>query len=335
LPVNFPDDNSHVHIPSQDGSESFFVVQSPSYVNWLILRGFLEDGKPDAAVQLFKQGVKIYPLSQAGNPPAMEFFNLSKAKFNTIHANDEFFYTELNQVIQKEPASLVEPELLGQAAAIGIEKGKPFAPDERMLSIFKDAAAVGNATARAITFDMRGPDVHLYEDSQWKVAFLGGDYRWLKDGGRGGRNQDARTAFFYFATVNTPAMVLEIVGSGSQYAWIDRDSNSRYLDGSKAYTLNIPADVPAKDFWSVVIYDPQTRSQLQTGQPFPSRNNKTTEFIKNEDGSVDLYFSPEPPKGKENNWIQPYPVRAGLPFCAFTVRSSRGLINHGAPERFF
>jgi hypothetical protein len=74
-----------------------------------------------------------------------------------------------------------------------------------MRAIFKDAAAVGNATARAITFDVRNSEAYLYDNSQWKVGFTGGDYRWLKDGGAGGRNQDARTAFFYFATVITPA----------------------------------------------------------------------------------------------------------------------------------
>jgi len=70
------------------------------------------------------------------------------------------------------------------------------------------------------------------------------------------------------------------------------------------YKLNIPANVPAADFWSVVVYDPQTRSELQTGQPFPSRNNKRDELAENPDGSVDIYFGPEPPPGYESNWIQ-------------------------------
>ena len=173
-----------------------------------------------------------------------------------------------------------------------------------MEAILKDAAAVANATARAMSFDVREPEAFIYDDSQWKVAFIGGDYRWLKDNGAGGRNQDARTMFFYFATVNTPAMVQKIVGAGSQYAWTDRDSEGRYVEGDKNYTLNIPADAPVKDFWSVVVYDPQTRSQLQTGQPFPSRNNQKDDFILNKDGSVTLYFGPKAPKGKENNWIE-------------------------------
>jgi len=102
-------------------------------------------------------------------------------------------------------------------------------------------------------------------------------------------------------------MVTKIVGAGSQYAWTDRDGEGRYLKGDKNYKLNIPANAPAKDFWSVVVYDPQTRSQLQTGQPFPSRNNQKDKFVENADGSVDLFFGPKAPKGKENNWIQTVP----------------------------
>jgi len=147
----------------------------------------------------------------------------------------------------------------------------------------------------------------LYKNSYWKTGFVGGDYRWLIDGGQGGRNLDARTLFFYIATVNTPAMAAKMVGKGSQYALNGQDKDGNYLDGSKNYKLNIPAKVPAKDFWSVVIYDPQTRSELQTGQPFPSKNNKRDDLMVNKDGSVDLYFGPKAPKGKEKNWVQTVP----------------------------
>ena len=287
--------------------EGYFVARSPSYINWLILRGFLVDGKPDAAVEMFKTGLKVYPLSQAGSPPEMEFISASGKPVNTIHANNFDFFYELDAVIQREPLGFIDPELRGLAASIGIQKGKPFAPDERMRDILEDAIKVANATARAIYFQVREPDVYLYDSGYWKTGFVGGDYRWLKDGGNGGRYLDARTYFFYIATVNTPAMALKMVGKGSQYALNDRDKDGNFLHGDKTYKLHIPANVPAKDFWSVVIYDPQTRSELQTGQPFPSRNNKRDDLKYNEDGSVDLYFGPEAPEGYENNWIQTVP----------------------------
>jgi hypothetical protein len=58
---------------------------------------------------------------------------------------------------------------------------------------------------------------------------------------------------------------------------------------------------------SIVVYDPQTRSQLQTGQPFPAKNNKRHKLDINKDGSVDLYLGPKAPEGKEANWIQTVP----------------------------
>jgi len=97
---------------------------------------------------------------------------------------------------------------------------------------------------------------------------------------------------------------LKMIGAGSQYAYCAVDSSGDYLDGSKNYKLHIPADVPAKNFWSVVVYDPQTRSELQTEQPFPSKNNTTNPLVYNDDGSVDLYYGPKAPQGMENNWTQ-------------------------------
>jgi len=290
-----------------DIPDGMFVARTPSRVNWLILRGFLVDGRPDAATTMFKDGLRVYPLSAADAPPAMEWVSLTGKVFNTIHANDVGFYDEVNDVIQREPIGVIDPETRGLLAAIGIEKGRPFAPDDRMRAILTDAAAVANATARVINFRNRDPEVLIYEDRRWTTGFLGGDYRWLRNGGQGGRHLDARTLFFYLATVNTPAMALEMVGAGSQYAAAMVDADGEALEGARQYRARIPADVPAKDFWSIVVYDPQTRSELQTGQPYPSRNSERDDLRYNDDGSVDIYFGPEPPAGYENNWIETVP----------------------------
>jgi len=274
--------------PGYNGVEpaGYFVAHSPSYVNWLILRGFLVDGKPDTASKNFKEGLKVYPLAQKRKPAAMQFINGSKRSFNTIHANTDAFYEELSQVIAKEPVELLDPELRGLAASIGLRKDKPFAPDDGLKATLRESAAVANATARAIVFETRDQTTYYYKNSVWKNPFIGGDYQWLIDGGVGGRNLDARILFFYQATVNTPAMVLKMVGVGSQYAIADHDKDGNVLEGAKNYKLNIPANPPAKDFWSFILYDPQTRSELQTGQLFPNKNSKRDRLIKNPDGSV-------------------------------------------------
>jgi len=181
-----------------------------------------------------------------------------------------------------------------------------------MKKILVEAVAVGNATARAIMFDTRESGAYKYENSYWFTPFIGGDYRWRKDGGDGGRYNDARSLFFYGATVNTPAMAMKMIGKGSQYAYNARDKDGNYLHGDKTYKLNIPANVPAKDFWSVVAYDPQTRSELQTSQNFPSKYNTKYKLDTNADDSVDLYFAPQAPTGHENNWIETVPGKGWM-----------------------
>jgi hypothetical protein len=301
-----PDYKGEMPKDKKDGGE-YYVAQSTSYVNWVPLRGFLVDGKPDAATKMFKDGVKVYSLAKKDNPPKMEFINASKNPINTVHANNIEFYEELDQVIQREPVDFLDPELRGLAASIGIIKGKKFEPDARMKKLLTDAVAVGNATARAISFRDRDRRVDIYPKSQWQSLSLATDYRWLDKDAEGTRNMDARTKFFYAYTVNTPKMMEKIVGGGSQYGVAFTDSSGQPFDGAKNYKINVPKDVPANRFWSVVLYDPQTRSQLQTSQPFPGLNNTRTKFITNADGSVDIYFGAKAPAGKEANWIATTP----------------------------
>jgi len=302
-----------------DVPEGYFTAKSPSWVNWVALRGFLVDGKPDAASRMWRENLKVYPLSKAANPPAMEFFNGSRSVANTIHANNYEFYEELHTVIDREPIEMLDPELRGLFASIGIQKGKPFAPDARMKKILTEAVAVANATARSIFWYERDQSEFLYEGSYWKRGFVGGNYQFFKDEGMGGRHLDARVHTFYMATVNTPAMAMKLIGAGSQYAWGYLDANGNALDGSKNYKLNLPKDPPAKKFISVVVYDPQTRSELQTGQPYPSKNNVRDVMIENDDGSIDLHFGPQAPAGKEENWIQTVPGKGW--FCLLRLYS--------------
>ncbi len=309
---NTPKDNSTVQVKVGQETKDVWIARSRSYINWLILRGFLVDGKPDAASRMWREGLKIYPLKEAINPPAMKFVNASGKKFNTIFPNDIEFYYTLAEVLDKEPLDLIGPELRGQAGAIWIVKGEPFHPDERMQKILTDAANYAVAASRTLAFRPRDERAKVFPDRNWYLAFVGNDYRWLDGDGRRGRNLDARIAFFYIATVNTPAMAIQIPGVGSNYAMEYTDKNGEVLKGSENYVLHLPPHIPAKDFWSVTIYDPQTRSQLQTDQKYPSKNNKRDKLSFNKDGSIDLYFGPQPPRDKKKaaNWIQTVPGKA-------------------------
>ena len=285
------------------------AVKSPTYRNWFGLRGFLVKGKPDAAIKLFKEGVKIYPLKAATRPPKMHFTNLSRQQSSTLFSNNSSYFALLNEVVQYEPLSALDLESRGLLAAIGIEKGTPYKPDPRWEKIFNEAAKIGDATGRAIFYAPRDPDSYFYPDRQWFTAFIGSSYNWLKDKGRGGRNLDARTLYFHCAIANTPAMAIKIIGKGSQYALAARDSQGRYLEGGNRYRLHIPAKAPVTHFWSIVLYDTQSRCLLDNGQKFPAKTSARGGLTENPDGSVDLYFGPEAPAGKENNWIKTIPGR--------------------------
>ena len=207
-------------------------------------------------------------------------------------------------MIQHEPADAFDPEIVGLFAAIGIKKGQPFAPDERMKGILTDAVAVANATARAILFAPRDVRVKFYPDRQWGTGFVGGSYEFLNNGER---MLDARTLFHYYATGITPAMAFAKPGTGSAYAYAARDSMGRYLDGGKTYKITLPAPIPAGQFWSFMVYDGQTRSMLETDQKLAGLDSTKPDIKKNADESVTVWFGPIAPQGQETNWVQTMP----------------------------
>ncbi len=281
------------------------VVPSDTYGHWVLWRGYLKDGSTAEAVQATQDRFRMYPLSAADAPPEMTFVNVSGQEFNTIHVMDERMYDEINTVVQSEPLQGEEPELLGHLAAIGIQKGQPFAPDDRMQAILKRAAAAGAVTVKTLVSKPRDPRVYWYPgESYWQTAFPGGAYTWVLDGAT---LHDFRSAFHFYATGVTPAMALKVVGKGSQYAFTYRDAEGNALDGGKTYKLTVPADPPAKDFWSFTLYDNQTRSMLQTDKQFPALGSNDDGLVQNADGSTDIYFGPVAPEGFESNWLQTVP----------------------------
>lgn len=184
-------------------------------------------------------------------------------QINTIPPNTYLSWEYLNNLVQEEPAGVLGPEIAGQMASIGIEKGKPFQPDARMQKILTEAIAVGNATAWAITFEPREDSAYLYgKTSAWFTPFQGG-YSFESNGAR---RLNGRTAFHYFATGITPAMEQKTVGAGPQYSAAAKDSNGNWLDGGKTYKITLPPNIPQKNFWTLTLYDTQTRSLLQRYQ---------------------------------------------------------------------
>ena len=214
------------------------------------------------------------------------------------------------------PAANVEAARRGHVA-LGQEKSNQVLIFDELMD--SNSLFLTGNTVRTLFWYERDKSAFLYEGRNWKRGFVGGSHEYLKDQGLGGRNIDARGQYFYMATFNSPALVWQLIGKGSKYAWGYLDNNGDYLDGNKSYKLNLPKDVPAEQFMSVVVYDTQTRSQLQTSQPFPSKNNKRDKMIINNDGSIDIYFGPKAPEGKEANWIQTVPEKGW--FCLLRLYS--------------
>ena len=244
---------------------------------------------------------------------------------NTIPPNDFSYFEVINDLVQKEPAGAFDPEIMGSLAAIGIVKGKPFNPDARMKKILTDAAAIGTAAGRTLNWNARPSEGWFYyPGSAWTSMLWVGGYNFetpppevsatgtiTVNPPTGARTLNSRTAMFFYATFITPAMIMRLTDIGSQYIGAFVDSNGEYFDGGKTYKVTIPPKVPAEKFWSLTVYDNQTRSMLDTPQRYPragSQSYPTPAAVANADGSTTVYFGPSKPAGvSDGNWIQTAP----------------------------
>jgi hypothetical protein len=222
---------------------------------------------------------------------------------NPLPPEDGSAFEMLNEIIQYEPSELFDKEQLGRLASLGIEKGKPFSPDKRMTRILDQGAKQGVAMSRAIVYACRDPEILYWPDRHWEKMFVR-NTEFLRNGYN---DIDARTLWHYQAIVVSPNLISTTPGAGTAYLTSFRDKSGAYLDGARNYRLRVPANPPVKRFWAVTAYDPATRGLLDAG----GNTNKSVGSLDNPqanaDGSVDVYFSPKAPKGKEKNWVPTNP----------------------------
>jgi hypothetical protein len=331
------------HGPLPDSG--FHVCHARTTRVTVIGRAFMVDNDPAVPVEAVRSGFRLSryvpgaegtavasflaghaPLGAAKPVPETRFIEASGMELNTVFPNGYGFWETIDALVQQEPPEAGDPELLGLLASVGIVHGKQFEPDERMRGILEEAAAVGNATARTVTFAARPEEgFAYYPNSEWCSALFVGGYEFLDpppqitaDGAvqspsDGARKLDSRTNFFYMATGTTPAMCMRLTGIGSQYIFAMRGSDGEYLDGGRDYRLTLPADIPESRFWSLILYDRQTRSMLRTDQHLPRLGSQSGTVETNSDGSTDIYFGPTAPEGKTNNWLQTVPGKGWWP----------------------
>ncbi|HEY1782815.1 MAG TPA: DUF1254 domain-containing protein [Roseiarcus sp.] len=283
------------------------AAPSPSNKMLVGVRSLPVNGDVPGAIARIKT-VKVYPLAHADNPPALTWLDLTPPPQDTTPLaweNNIQFWRELAEVIDSEPPNPRFHMMYGELAALGIEKGKPFAPDARMSRILENAARSGNAQMRVESFGDRRPDRIVWPDRKWEWAalrFEDGDFNtW------GYADLTARDKWFYQAIGASPAMFKRDPTAGSLY-WLGlRDSNGATLDGAKTYKLTVPQPVPGKLFWSITVYDTDTRSQVNTDQGKAALRSLFELKDKSGASPIDLYFGPTAPAGHEGEWIKTIP----------------------------
>jgi hypothetical protein len=293
-------------------SEGYYVAEMPTQSMWWLVRAFSEDGTPEVPSAHLK-GLRLYPLSAAAAQPDPDFMNGSTNPAYCIPPDGFEYWERLAEYVQHEPVQERDRAHMGMAALIGIEKGKTFVPDDALRAILTEAANVGRTMAATLSFDSEVPNARAYDDRLWEYCFLTDSPSFDAESHL---ELYPRTAFAFQAMTGAFAMVLQLRGKGSKYIAAFHGADGDHLDGGRNYKLNVPADVPASEFWSVAVYDPVTRSLLDNDETFSARNSKMS-LDTSDDGSIDLYIGPDSPEGLENNWIRTVPGKGFFVYFRF------------------
>jgi hypothetical protein len=277
--------------------EGYYVVQSPGRT---LLAGVrLLDADKEKAIKELIPGIKTYTWSPKGTGEVIPVRHAGDVKWSQMPPRGMAYWDRLNKVVQSEPIMERDRLILAQLRFLGIEKGKSFAPDARQKKLLEQAAVVGEAMAKANTSDKR-VEPPFWPGTNWKHALVVS-----VDQRMPGYDQlDERAAWFYEAVVVSKGMLTQTPGVGQRYIASYKDRDGGWLDGGNNYRLHVPPNPPVTQFWSVTAYDEGTRQMPVTEQGRPDLSSRKTDLVKNSDGSVDVYFGPKAPVGKEANWIQ-------------------------------
>ncbi|MBB3314436.1 hypothetical protein FHT77_000278 [Rhizobium sp. BK181] len=294
--------------------DGFIPLQSEVDGGYMLLRSNLPS-HADADVQAsidYGKKLKIYPLSASGNPPETVFSDVKDVLFDSTIKWDTSFFENLNRVVQEEPWIVRDRVMIDQLKSLGIEKGKPFEPDQHMKSLLskgmKDAQLLLEAKYDA------GFPPFFSDKSRWTFPTYPD---LIQAGGHGFDEENAYPVDHRGVAYSYAYIGLKRLGAGQFYSISIRDKDGREFDGRATYRLNVPPDVPVQQYWSVTAYDRQTHALIKNVSR-ASRSSQIPELAKNSDGSIDLYFGPKAPKGKEANWVPTDPKgRFELMFRAY------------------
>jgi len=283
-------------------ADGYRVVRSPTFNIFAGHRALDPDpAKADAWVKT----LRLYPYAQRDNPPVTRFLKPEGRKWSQVPPRGLAYWERLADILNREPVAERDRFFMAMLAPLGIEKGKPFKPDDRQKKLLTEATFVGESMAMAISFDKRIEGSRYRPDSNWQYVIMFDPNQEAKFYSQ----LDERTDYFYEAVTTTTGMVSKTPGVGQAYlGTYELAADGSRLDGGKNYRLRVPPNVPAKQFWSVTLYDVDTRSFIVTKEQIADRSSRM-DLAKNADGSVDIYMGPNAPKGFEKNWIPTVPGR--------------------------
>jgi hypothetical protein len=287
----------------------YIVRHSPTFNVFLGVR--LTDPDPETVKAALAQ-LRMYPYAQRDNPPKMEVLDAGTKAWSGLPPRGMAYWERLDDVIQSEP---IEPRDIFYHAMLrplGLEKGQPFKPDARQTRILTDAALVGEAMAKANTAERRFAGARFRPDAHWDFALqLDAD-----DPDAFWNLLDERASWFYEAIGAGPDMAPKRPGPSSAYLGAYKDKAGEWLDGGRSYRLRVPPNPPIKLFWSVTLYDVDTRALILNQQKIADRSSRM-DLRKNADGSVDICCGPIAPAGFEKNWIPTVPGKNWFAYFRF------------------
>ena len=296
--------------PGYDGGlpAGAHVYEQRTYHGFAILRPIMAGGAtPEnlAKAAEFAQRIKVYPLAQVDNPPATKYVDIYDKNVEMTPVLDGDIYGQLHEIIQEETVEEQNLAMMGLLRRVGLQKGAPFEPDAKARAIYAKAAP--EALQYMIEQYHRHLNPRMYEGKRWSVLSPPGVIRTGFTYEFPNHFDYSARGALYYAVISS----VKTYGTATFYLDCAEDKDGNWLEGGNNYKLVVPPNVPARDFWSVVVYDLKTAAWIRE-MPKVGIDSLRKDLAKNEDGSVDVYFGPKAPLGMEANWIPTAPGRRFL-----------------------
>ncbi len=279
--------------------EGYIPLPSDTYRGYALLRSIPKSGGDADVARAVAYGkrVKLYPLSQASEPPATVFVDVVDVVYDANITYDLRFFESLDRIVQAEPWLERDKAMIDQLKSLGIEKGKAFNTDARTRELLDDAAR--EAHAWLVARYEASFATSFYEGGHWSLP---GSRELLEGQATFFAKPDVYPVDVRGVTFSYAYFTPKHLGGGSSYLLSISDKDGRLLDGGTTYRLKVPANAPVRQYWSATVYDRDTHAPIRDARR-PSRSSQTPGLQQNADGSVDIYFGPEAPDGKESNWV--------------------------------